>query len=194
MSVALAMPTVTGRAVIQILIRYVTLISVSSIKTLNARKVTGIIALVSSSILFFEAVMNDFLYSLCINITSPNMSCLRNIYFLHPLLVPYLANADRMGVAAGIGFLGIGASVLILSKRITYSLISMAGAYILMILGFILYYPSCLFDYCRITNYIRAFSYWDGFMLSVFVLIGCVMYESWRIFRKTTYSNVEVPA
>ena len=156
------------------------------------------LSLIASSLLFLECLLSDFLYSNCVSVGSPQISCLFDSYSLQPLVLVngqwilsplsqafQLSLPNTMGVFAGVGFLGIFASVFFLKRSVLLSVMVSGFVYFLMMLGFERFMPYCIAGECRITNYLPWISYSLGFeVVSVAWSVAMFLYFFPRFKRK----------
>jgi hypothetical protein len=149
------------------------------------------VALLAVSLFFFwEGVFSDWYYSNCVSVGSPSISCLNNAYGLKDIVLignkwilspfqfnisqahPYISFSNVMGISAGLGFIGICLSVFWLTwhtgrLRAFCSMILVSGSiYFLMMIGFLRFFPYCVVEQCRITNYLPFISYYMGFEIA----------------------------
>lgn len=144
-----------------------------------------------SAFFFILAAFSDFVYSDCIYIGTPAVSCISNAKILYPLVGStglILNSADIMGRVGGISFLWLFAGFFLLKagkdgmttlKAFAGALASISVVYWFFMLGVVLFIPYCLVGSCRISNEIPWFNYIQGFYIATIIFSSYVLIRVW---------------
>lgn len=165
-----------------------------------------VIPLLASCGLFAEAVFSDLLYSNCYGVGSPSMYCLTKAGELYPLVIVqgkwilaafeinsnpakpyYYSFSETLGFIAGISFAGIALSLLFVKfdsilRKFRRAFAGTSVAYMMMMFGFIIFYPYCVQVQCRVTNYLPWMSYDVAFAGVLVIFAACFGSYLWEWF------------